>query len=134
MGHAVLLMPDIDVALTFYRDLLGFRISDFMGPPVSVYFMHVNTRHHSLAIAQSPRGGMHHLMMEFYSLDDVGQSYDIAQREDRVAVKFGRHAHTFRIPDRAWMGWPRSQLRLAAGRVEIRRQLLGTPRAVRIAG
>jgi hypothetical protein len=25
---------------------------------------------------------MHHLMMEFYSLDDVGQSYDIAQRED----------------------------------------------------
>jgi len=23
-----------------------------MGPPVSLYFMHVNTRHHSLAIAQ----------------------------------------------------------------------------------
>src|SRR5215469_4347160 len=60
MGHAVLLMPDIDAALVFYRDLLGFRISDFMGPPVSLYFMHVNTRHHSLAIAQAPRGGMHH--------------------------------------------------------------------------
>jgi hypothetical protein len=29
--------------------------------------------------------------MEFYSLDDVGQSYHIAQQEDRVAVKFGRH-------------------------------------------
>jgi 2,3-dihydroxybiphenyl 1,2-dioxygenase len=96
MGHAVLLMPDIDAALTFYRDLLGFRISDFMGPPVSVYFMRVNTRHHSLAIAQSPRGGMHHLMMEFYSLDDVGQSYDIAQQEeDRVLVKFGRHSNDF---------------------------------------
>ena len=38
---------------------------------------------------------MHHLMMEFYSLDDVGQSYDIAQREDRVAVKFGRHPNDF---------------------------------------
>src|SRR6516162_9426496 len=35
------------------------------------YFMHVNTRHHSLAIAQGPRNLMHHLMMEFYSLDDV---------------------------------------------------------------
>jgi 2,3-dihydroxybiphenyl 1,2-dioxygenase len=81
MGHAVLMMPDIDTALTFYRDLLGFRITDFMGPPVSLYFMHVNTRHHSLAIAQG-RSRMHHLMMEFYSLDDVGQSYDIAQRED----------------------------------------------------
>src|SRR5271157_4804538 len=95
MGHAVMLMPDIDAALTFYRDLLGFRISDFMGPPVSVYFMHVNTRHHSLAIAQWPRGGMHHLMMEFYSLDDVGQSYDIAQQKDRVTVKFGRHSNDF---------------------------------------
>ena len=95
MGHAVLMMPEIDAALTFYRDLLGFRITDFMGPPVSLYFMHVNTRHHSLAIAQGPRSRMHHLMMEFYSLDDVGQSYDIAQREDRVAVKFGRHPNDF---------------------------------------
>jgi Glyoxalase/Bleomycin resistance protein/Dioxygenase superfamily len=34
---------------------------------------------------------MHHLMMEFYSLDDVGQSYDLAHQEDRVVVKFGRH-------------------------------------------
>ena len=96
VGHAVLMMPDIDAALTFYRDLLGFRITDFMGPPISLYFMHVNTRHHSLAIAQGLRSRMHHLMMEFYSLDDVGQSYDIAQqKEDRVAVKFGRHSNDF---------------------------------------
>ena len=53
--------------------------------------MHVNSRHHSLAIAQGPSNRMHHLMMEFYSLDDVGQKYDLAQQEDRVAVKFGRH-------------------------------------------
>jgi hypothetical protein len=66
-----------------------------MGPPGSLYFMHVNTRHHSLAIAHGPRNRMHHLMMEFYSLDDVGQSYDIAQREDRVTVKFGRHPNDF---------------------------------------
>jgi hypothetical protein len=36
-------LPEIDAALTFYRDLLGFRITDFMGPPVSLYFMHVNS-------------------------------------------------------------------------------------------
>ena len=36
---------------------------------------------------------MHHLMMEFYSLDDVGQGYDIAQQEDRVVAKFGRHSN-----------------------------------------
>lgn len=95
LGHAVLMMPDIDAALTFYRDLLGFQITDFMGPPVSLYFMHVNSRHHSLAIAQGHASAMHHLMMEFYSLDDVGQSYDIAQQDNRVAVKFGRHSNDF---------------------------------------
>src|SRR6266705_2218047 len=41
--------------------LLGFRITDFMGPPVSLYFMHVNTRHHSLAIAQGSRSRMHYM-------------------------------------------------------------------------
>jgi len=95
LGHAVVTMPDIDAALRFYRDLLGFRITDFMGPPVSVYFMHVNSRHHSLAIAQGSHSHVHHLMTEFYSLDDVGQSYDLAQQEDRVAVKFGRHPNDF---------------------------------------
>ena len=97
VGHAVLMMPDIEAALTFYRDLLSFRITDFTGPPVSLYFMHVNTRHHSLAIAQGRCSRMHHLMMEFYSFDDVGQSYDIAQREDRVAVKLGRHPNDFMV-------------------------------------
>jgi catechol 2,3-dioxygenase-like lactoylglutathione lyase family enzyme len=142
MGHAVLMMPDIAAALTFYRDLLGFRITDFIGPPVSLYFMHVNTRHHSLAIAQGSASRMHHLMMEFYSLDDVGQSYDIAEQEDRVVAKFGRHSNDLMtsfymrtgLSNRAWMGRPRSQRRLAAGRAEICWQLLGAPRAVRITG
>jgi hypothetical protein len=48
--------------------------------------------------AMSPKGPhsrMHHLMMEYYSFDDLGQSYDIAQQEDRVAVKLGRHSNDF---------------------------------------
>lgn len=44
MGHTLLTFPDIDAALAFYKDLLGFRISDFMVAPLKAYFMHVNAR------------------------------------------------------------------------------------------
>ena len=92
MGHAALVVPDIDAALHFYRDLLGFRISDYISAPARGYFMHVNPRHHSLALFEGGRSAMHHLMMELYSFDDVGQGYDVAlgQRE-RIAVTLGRH-------------------------------------------
>jgi 2,3-dihydroxybiphenyl 1,2-dioxygenase len=92
MGHAVLMVTNVDTALAFYRDLLGFRISDFIRGALTGYFLHVNSRHHSLALFEAPFNGMHHLMMELYSLDDVGQGYDIALGEkDRVVATLGRH-------------------------------------------
>jgi Glyoxalase/Bleomycin resistance protein/Dioxygenase superfamily len=38
---------------------------------------------------------MHHLMVELFSLDDVGQAYDIALAEERVNVTLGRHTNDF---------------------------------------
>ena len=40
---------------------------------VTAYFMHVNSRHHSVALVGAPVRSMHHLMVEYYQLDDVGQ-------------------------------------------------------------
>jgi hypothetical protein len=34
-------------------------------------------------------------MMELFSFDDVGQGYDLALNEDRVAVTLGRHTSDF---------------------------------------
>ena len=94
MGHVLMAVPRMDVALPFYRDLLGFRISDYIRQPVAACFLHVNPRHHSLALVEAGRSGLHHLMMEFYTLDDVGQNYDVALRaKDRVAVTLGRHSN-----------------------------------------
>ncbi len=96
LGHAVLMVADFDVSLAFYQDLLGFGISDFIRNPVKAAFLHVNARHHSVALFQHPRQGMHHLMMELYSLDDVGQGYDRALGvADRVAVTLGRHHNDY---------------------------------------
>jgi len=92
MGHTLLAVQDIDAARAFYCDLLGFKVSDYMRAPIPAYFLHVNGRHHSLAIVGAPGNGMHHLMVEFFSLDDVGQGYDMVRAApERIAAKLGRH-------------------------------------------
>ena len=92
MGHALVAVQDIEAARAFYCDVLGFRMSDYMRNPVTAYFLHVNRRHHSIAIVGAPGNGMHHLMMEYFSLDDVGQGYDMVRAEpERIAAKLGRH-------------------------------------------
>src|SRR6185437_11780249 len=78
LGHAVLTVENIGAVMPFYVDLLGFALSDYMQKPFRAYFFHINARHHSLALIETGRNGMHHLMVELFSLDDVGQSYDIA--------------------------------------------------------
>ena len=92
MGHTLLTFPDIDAALAFYKDLLGFRISDFMIAPLKAYFMHVNARHHSVALVAAPVRSMHHLLVEYYQLDDVGQGYDLLQATpEKIVATLGRH-------------------------------------------
>ena len=94
LGHAVLTVKDINAVMPFYVDVLGFRLSDYIQKPFRAYFFHINARHHSLALIETGKNGMHHLMVELFSLDDVGQSYDVALSEpDRVSVTLGRHTN-----------------------------------------
>lgn len=94
MGHAVLHVADAPALLPFYRDILGFSITDFGLTPYPLYFFHVNGRHHSFAMVGSGRAGLHHFMVELGCLDDVGQGYDLANlQEDRVAFTLGRHTN-----------------------------------------
>jgi 2,3-dihydroxybiphenyl 1,2-dioxygenase len=96
LGHAVLTVENIDAVMPFYVDLLGFGLSDYIEKPFRAYFFHINARHHSLALIETGTNGMHHLMVELFSLDDVGQAYDIAlTQEDRVNVTLGRHTNDF---------------------------------------
>ncbi|MEO6840466.1 MAG: VOC family protein [Bradyrhizobium sp.] len=96
VGHAVLTVENIDPMMAFYVDVLGFGLSDYIERPFRAYFFHVNARHHSLALIETGKNGMHHLMVELFSLDDVGQCYDIALTEpERVNVTLGRHTNDF---------------------------------------
>jgi 2,3-dihydroxybiphenyl 1,2-dioxygenase len=96
MGHIVIQVESVDAILPFYRDLLGFRLSDYTLRPFKAFFFHLNPRHHSFAMVETGKNDLHHLMVELYMLDDVGQAYDLAQSErGRVATTLGRHSNDF---------------------------------------
>ena len=146
MGHAVLHVTDIEKQLAFYRDLLGFELTDFGNMPlVPIHFLHVNGRHHSLAMIASGQKGFHHFMVEFQSLDDVGQGYDLAGASGRPGGLHPRPAHqrlhdvllrpdALRLLRRERLGRPDHRPGdLAARRVVRRSEPLG-PRLGRPAG
>lgn len=96
MGHVVLFVPEIEAALAFYRDVLGFRRTDFMtfGPDgQGIHFMRCTERHHSLALLQvGPPSGLQHLMFEATTLDGIGKALDRALAKGIVISSgLGRH-------------------------------------------
>ncbi|HTS92597.1 MAG TPA: VOC family protein [Stellaceae bacterium] len=98
MGHVLINAKDVVRTERFYRDVLGFRLTDYvdtelMGTPVHVVFLHVNPRHHSLAFAALPfPKRLNHVMFETNSLDDVGASFYRAQDIGvPIALNLGRH-------------------------------------------
>jgi 2,3-dihydroxybiphenyl 1,2-dioxygenase len=101
LGHIVLAVDDFDRAMLFYRDLLGMRISDYitwdrMGTTVTAAFLHCNPRHHSLAFMALPSAPkrLTHVMLEVESLDDVGRTYSLCERENvPIAMTLGRHTN-----------------------------------------
>jgi 2,3-dihydroxybiphenyl 1,2-dioxygenase len=95
LGHAVLIVPDLGRAERFYTEVLGLRLSDRVEGGMSLRFFHCNGRHHSLAFAAIPgMVGMHHLMLEVASLDDVGKALDLVrERAVPVTMNLGRHTN-----------------------------------------
>jgi extradiol dioxygenase len=99
LGHFVVYAHHLDVTVRFYRDLLGFRVSDFTevrtpGGKTRLAFLHCNPRHHSIAIVEAPGAPkrINHVMVECNSLDDVGSGRDLClQRGVPIAIDLGRH-------------------------------------------
>jgi 2,3-dihydroxybiphenyl 1,2-dioxygenase len=96
MGHVVMNVERLDRVLPFYQNVLGFRLSDYTLKPFKAYFLHVNPRHHSFAMIETGTNSTHHMMVELFMLDDVGQAYDLALGEEgRIATTLGRHSNDF---------------------------------------
>jgi len=98
LGHAVLSSTDMQRAASFYRNVLGMRLSqEFHGGigPIKIggVFLHCNPRHHSLALFQIPtKGRLHHVMIEVNDIRDVGKAWERAQQLNvPITLTLGQH-------------------------------------------
>jgi 3,4-dihydroxy-9,10-secoandrosta-1,3,5(10)-triene-9,17-dione 4,5-dioxygenase len=103
LGHVVLPQPDMDGAMAFYEDLLGFHHRDSMrlpgmgpdGGDAWIRFLGCNPRHHSLALFQGPvPSGIVHVLLEVDDLDAVGRSLDRCKALGApLSASLGRHTN-----------------------------------------
>ncbi|WP_250456249.1 VOC family protein [Caballeronia sp. ATUFL_M2_KS44] len=91
-GHVVIGTPLLEEMEQFYMKLLGFGLSDYIDKDIKVRFMHANARHHSLALVKTPAKFLHHVMVEYNFMDDVGRLYDKALTiPGMIQTSLGRH-------------------------------------------
>ena len=92
LGHVVYHVENLDRAVTFYRDVLGMKISDFIR---NLVFFHCNPRHHTLALIEGKRPKrLNHFMVQTQSINDVGATYDLVQdQEIWITRGLGRHTN-----------------------------------------
>lgn len=92
-GHVVLATPAYREAVDFWRETLGFRLSDEIAGRISLLRCFPNPTHHSLGIARGPRRRFHHL--NFRARDGV--NLEAVARElagHGVTIASGPGTHT----------------------------------------
>lgn len=97
-GHIAITAEDLELCEHFYKDILGFALSDYIvqniqGFQIKFTFFHINPRHHTLALAGVPSPQrMHHFMVQVHGMDNVGRARERAiEQEIPIHMEIGRH-------------------------------------------
>jgi 3,4-dihydroxy-9,10-secoandrosta-1,3,5(10)-triene-9,17-dione 4,5-dioxygenase len=98
LGHIAIAAPDLQASEAFYKDVLGFKLSDYIvqdiqGIPIKFTFFHINPRHHTLALAGIPiPARLNHVMVEVKTVDEVGFALERAREMGiNLYMNIGRH-------------------------------------------
>ncbi|MGH7858405.1 MAG: hypothetical protein ACREQY_13860 [Candidatus Binatia bacterium] len=111
IGHVVLMVPELTDELDdFAIDVLGMRVyaggtsiplkgGDGGRVRTEMYRGRGNLRSHNLVYMEKPGYfGLHHVFVEYQTLDDMGRTYDLVQKKSEypLVMTIGRHqADTF---------------------------------------
>lgn len=91
LGHVVLGSPDQERSQRFFKEGLGFKVSDTV--PEVAAFMRCSTDHHNVLVQQAPVAYLHHTAWQVDDVDDVGRGAAAMLQADpsRHAWGLGRH-------------------------------------------
>ncbi|MEG3145171.1 VOC family protein [Sphingomonas sp. RT2P30] len=90
ISHVVLHSPDIKRLEAFYEEVLGFRLSDWIGD--FMVFLRCNTAHHRLAILPGPPT-LNHIAFDVSSVDEMMRGL-ARMHENNVTLTWGPGRHT----------------------------------------
>jgi catechol 2,3-dioxygenase-like lactoylglutathione lyase family enzyme len=90
LHHITLTSPDVPALAAFYRDVLGFVISDRMAD--RFVWMRCNREHHTIAIVQGETGGLDHYCFEVSDWEAIKDWCDLLAVKD-VPVSWGPGRH-----------------------------------------
>jgi len=98
LGHLVLRCAKPEASVAFYRDFLGFKLTDTAKiTRGSATFLHCNPRHHSLAFTDAQPGmenQVSHFMVEATVMEDVGRAYELALAKNvPMWLSLGQHTN-----------------------------------------
>jgi catechol 2,3-dioxygenase-like lactoylglutathione lyase family enzyme len=91
LGHAVIGSTDLETAMRFFTDGLGFKVSDYMGD-IAV-FLRCSVEHHNVLILAAPVNFLHHTSWQVDDVDDVGRGAHamLEDHPERHVWGLGRH-------------------------------------------
>jgi catechol 2,3-dioxygenase-like lactoylglutathione lyase family enzyme len=107
LGHIAFIVPEPQAMVDFYGNVLGFRISDWIGD--FFVFMRCNADHHTVNFIKGDKVNMHHIAYEVRDFANLQSACDIlGQRKIPIAwgpVRLGpgHNVATFHRDPDDWM-------------------------------
>ncbi|TDV38602.1 glyoxalase/bleomycin resistance protein/dioxygenase superfamily protein [Actinophytocola oryzae] len=91
LGHVSLGTTGFETTLSFFRDGLGFRVSDLVGTRGA--FLRCSTEHHNVLLLGAPVSFLHHTSWQVDDVNEVGRGASAMLRghPDRHVWGLGRH-------------------------------------------
>ncbi len=95
VSHVVLNVADVERSITFYTEILGFKLSD--RNQFGMAFLRNQTDHHTIAFAPAPPGAtlapsdqyvtLHHIALEVDRIEDLFKAREFL-RENGIKIHF----------------------------------------------